>query len=173
MLLANSSVREAAKTARVCRIRHAPLAASLYSLFIQNHCAKSETFGFFKTNSGNVNEPLMWEVRFLSETDNGDFRVCQYASTRRFACAPFLAPKSLRQIGNLWLFKTNSEIVGIALLRSNGRKGRSPFNGWRPVPPSLFIQNHCAKSETFGFFKTNSGNVNEPLMWEVRFSLGD
>ena len=46
MLLANSSVREAAKTARVCLIRHAPLAASLYSLFIQNHCAKSGTFGF-------------------------------------------------------------------------------------------------------------------------------
>lgn len=44
-------------------------------------------------------------------------------------------------------------IVGIALLQSNGRKGRSPFNGWRPVPPSLFIQNHCAKSETFGFSK--------------------
>ncbi|PWL63826.1 MAG: hypothetical protein DBY30_10110 [Verrucomicrobia bacterium] len=36
MLLANSCVREAAKTARVCLIRHAPLAASLYSLFIQN-----------------------------------------------------------------------------------------------------------------------------------------
>lgn len=60
-------------------------------------------------------------------------------------------------------------IVGIALLQSNGRKGRSPFNGWRPVPPSLFIQNHCAKSENPWFFKTNSGNVNEPLMWEVRF----
>ena len=59
--------------------------------------------------------------------------------------------------------------MGIALLRSNGRKGRSPFNGWRPVPPSLFIQNHCAKSENPWFFKTNSGNVNEPLMWEVRF----
>ena len=40
--------------------------------------------------------------------DNGDFRVCQYASTRRFACAPFLAPKSLRQIGYLWFFRTNS-----------------------------------------------------------------
>ena len=78
MLLANSSVREAAKTARVCRIRHAPLAASLYSLFIQNHCAKSE---------------------------------------------------------NPWFFKTNSEIVGIALLRSNGRKGRSPFYGCGPAAP--------------------------------------
>ena len=26
-----------------------------------------------------------------------------------------------------------------------------PFNGWRPVPPSLFIQKHYAKSGTFGF----------------------
>ena len=55
-------------------------------------------------------------------------------------------------------------IVGIALLQSNGRKGRSPFNGWRPVPPSLFIQNHCAKSDTLGFFGTNSESANEPLM---------
>ena len=32
-----------------------------------------------------------------------------------------------------------------------GVRGVSPFNGWRPVPPSLFIQKHCAKSGTFGF----------------------
>ena len=59
MLLANSSVSKAAKTARVCRIRHAPLAASLYSLFIQNHYAKSGKVGFFETNSGSVNESLI------------------------------------------------------------------------------------------------------------------
>ena len=59
MILANSSVREAAKTARVCLIRHAPLAASLYSLFIQNHYAKSGKVGFFETNSGSVNESLI------------------------------------------------------------------------------------------------------------------
>ena len=72
MLLARCCVKKAFKTARVCLIRHAPLKAFLYSPRIQNHCAKSETFGFFKTNS---------------------------------------------------------EIVGIALLRSNGRKGLCPFNG--------------------------------------------
>ena len=123
MLLANSSVRKAAKTARVCQYATRGSIQGIVgiallqsngrkgrspfngwrpvppSLFIQNHCAKSENPWFFKTNSGNVNEPLMWEVRFLSETDNGDFRVCQYASIRRFACATFLAPKSLRQIG--------------------------------------------------------------------------
>ena len=48
----------------------------------------------------------------------------EYASPRRFAYAPFLAPKSLRQIGNPW------------------------------------------------FFRTNSGSVYEPLLWEVRFLLG-
>ena len=31
-------------------------------------------------------------------------------------------------------------------------RGVSLFHGWRPVPPSLFIQNHYAKSGTFGFF---------------------
>ena len=43
-------------------------------------------------------------------------------------------------------------------------RGISPFNGWRPVPPSLFIQNHCAKSGKLGFFGTNSEGVYEPLM---------
>ena len=40
------------------------------------------------------------------------------------------------------------------------------------TPRALFIQNHCAKSGKLGFFETNSGSVNEPLMWEVRFLLG-
>ena len=42
--------------------------------------------------------------------DNGDFRVCQYASTRRFACAPFLAPKALRQIGNSQFSERTPEV---------------------------------------------------------------
>ena len=49
----------------------------------------------------------------------------KYALTLCFACAPFLAPKALRQIWNLW------------------------------------------------FFGTNSGNLYEPLMWEVRFFVGN
>ena len=40
----------------------------------------------------------------------------KYASTLCFACAPFLAPKSLRQIGNPWFFGTNSESVYKPLL---------------------------------------------------------
>ena len=43
-------------------------------------------------------------------------------------------------------------------------RGVSPFYGWRPVPPSLFIQNHYAKSGKLWFFLTNSGSVYEPFM---------
>ena len=64
-------------------------------------------------------------------------------------------PKSLRQIGEPLVFRTNFGSVGIALLRSNGRKGRQPFQ-WkcaphRPVPPSLFIQNHSPNREPLVF----------------------
>ena len=45
-----------------------------------------------------------------------DFRVRQYASTLYFACAPFLAPKALRRIGNSWLFGTNSGSANEPLL---------------------------------------------------------
>ena len=63
--------------------------------------------------------------------------------------------------------------MGIALLQSNGRKGRSPFNGRRPCrPPLPRIQNHCAKSGKLVFFKTNSGSINEPLMGG-RFFCGE
>ena len=53
-----------------------------------------------------------------------------------------------------------------------GVRGVSPFNGWRPVPPSLFIQNHCAKSGTFGFLK-RTPEVLTNLPWEVRFFCGE
>ena len=48
----------------------------------------------------------------------------------------------------------------------------APFNGWRPVPPSLFIQKHCAKSGTFGFLK-RTPKVLTNLLWEVRFFAGN
>ena len=35
----------------------------------------------------------------------------KYASALCFACTPFLTPKSLRQIGSLWFFGTNSGSV--------------------------------------------------------------
>ena len=53
-----------------------------------------------------------------------------------------------------------------------GVRGVSPFNGWRPVPPSLFIQNHYAKSGTFGFLK-RTPEVLTNLSWEVRFFVGN
>ena len=46
----------------------------------------------------------------------------------------------------------------------NGSGTAAPFHGWRPVPPSLFIQNNYAKTGKLGFFETNSGSVNEPLL---------
>ena len=61
--------------------------------------------------------------------------VLMYAPTGGFPRILALHPKSLRQIGNLWFFKTNSEIVGIALLRSNGRKGSTPLQ-WLAALPS-------------------------------------
>ena len=80
---------------------------------------------------------------FYRERITVDARVCQYASTRRFACAPFLAPKALRQIWNPWFFGTNSGSVYEPLMgrfvlcwersgdRSIGganlRKGRQPL----------------------------------------------
>ena len=54
----------------------------------------------------------------------------------------------------------------------NGSGTAAPFNDWRPVPPSLFIQNHCAKSDTFGFSE-RTPEVLTNLSWEVRFFVGD
>ena len=105
---------------------------------------------------------------------------------------PILAlhPKALRQIGNLCFSeRTPEELTNLSwevrffcgerggdrsIGEANLRKGRSPFYGWRPCrplqwkrhrrPPSLFIKKHCAKSGKPGFFGTNSGSINEPLM---------
>jgi len=85
---------------------------------------------FFRMNSESVYEPLMLEVRFLLGTETAIdsllsplrgtpaaylnaplacfLAYVEYVSTRRFACATFLAPKSLRQIGNSRFFRTNS-----------------------------------------------------------------
>ncbi|GEM_PF-5216098 len=61
-------------------------------------------------------------------------------------------PKSLRQIGEPLVFRTNFGSVGIALLRSNGRKRRQPLQ-WKCAshPPSLFIQNHSPNREPLVF----------------------
>ncbi len=50
-------------------------------------------------------------------------------------------------------------------------EGYGPFYGWRPVPLSLFIQNHCAKSGNWGLGeRTPEACTN--LSWEVRFLFG-
>ena len=129
-------------------IRHAPLAAFLYSLFIQNHCAKSENPWFFKTNSGNVNEPLLWEVRFLSETDNGDFRVCLIRFNPPFRLRPVFSSKIIAPNRGSWgLGERTPEVLtnlscgrfvfywgieeGIEVLaKPIFVRGVSPFYGW-------------------------------------------
>ena len=70
-------------------------------------------------------------------------------------CRPRSSSKIIAPNREPLVFRTNLEKVGIALLRSNGRKGRQPLQ-WkcaphRPVPPSLFIQNHYAKSGALVF----------------------
>ena len=80
-------------------------------------------------------------------------RVCQIRSTRRFACTPFLAPKSLRQIRENGVWGTNSgsvyePLMGDSFLIGIGEgieelakpifvRGVSPFYGWRTLRPNL------------------------------------
>ena len=55
-------------------------------------------------------------------------------------------------------------LVGIALLQSNGRKGRQPLQ-WLAARAALAL--HPKSLRQIGylwFFKTNSGSINEPLM---------
>ena len=110
--------------------------------------------------------------------------VLMYAPTGGFPRILALHPKSLRQIGELWFSERTPEVLTnlsweVRFFEGNGEgiealakpifvRGVGPFNGWRPVPPSLFIQNHYAKSGTFGFFKRTPEELTN-LSWEVRF----
>ena len=71
------SVSKAAKTARVCLIRHAPLAASLYSLFIQNHYAKSGTLGFSERTPEACTNLSCGRFVLCGEQTTVDSRVCR------------------------------------------------------------------------------------------------
>ena len=119
--------------------------------------------------------PLIWRMLLANSSVSGKAatgHVLMYAPTGGFPRILALHPKALRQIGNLWFFKTNSEIVGIALLRSNGRKGRQPLL-WLAARAALAL--HPKSLRQIGealVFRTNSGSVYEPLMWEVRFLFG-
>ena len=70
-------------------------------------------------------------------------------------CRPRSSSKIIAPNREPLVFRTNLEKVGIALLRSNGRKGFAPSMEvcapHRPVMPLLFIQNHCAKSGALVF----------------------
>ena len=56
---------------RVCRIRFDPLFRLRHVFSSKIIAPNREPRGFFRTNSGSVCEPLMWEVRFVWGTDNG------------------------------------------------------------------------------------------------------
>ncbi len=93
---------------------------------------------------------------------------------------PILAlhPKSLRQIGELGVFGTNSGSVneplmggsfcvgngvGIEVLaKSIFVRGVSPFHGWRTLRP--LHPKSLRQIGELGVFGTNSGSINEPLM---------
>ena len=136
MLLANSSVRETAKTARVCLIRHAPLAASLYSLFIQNHCAKSREAGAFRN-----------ELRKCARTSLMGSSFC---------------------IGNGEGIEVLAKPIFVRGLPLQWK--RAPH---RPVPPSLFIQNHCAKSREAGAFRNELRKCARTSLMGSSFCIGN
>ena len=73
---------------------------------------------FFKTNSGSTNEPLMLEVRFLFDNDNGDFRVCQIRFDPPFRLRPVFSSKM-------------DSLARLVALR--GRGARQPKRGHRPL----------------------------------------
>ena len=119
----------------------------------------------FGTNSGSADEPLMGGSFFCGERITATFAYVQYASTLCFACAPFLAPKSLRQIWNLRFSERTPEVLtnlswevrffagngeGIEALAKPifvrgvspfyGSGTAAPFNGWRPCRPKVSVR---------------------------------
>ncbi len=100
------------------------------------------------------------------------FAYVQYASTLCFACAPFLSPKSLRQIGNLRFSERTPEVLAnlswevrflwvtddgdsrVCSIRFN------PLFRLRPVFSSKIIAPNLEPA----VFGTNSGSASEPLM---------
>ena len=80
-------------------------------------------------------------------------------------CRPpsFFIQNHYAKSGAFGFFKTNSEIVRIALLRSNGRKGRAPSMAGGPCRPRSSSKS-IAPNRELGVFGTNSGSINEPLM---------
>ena len=97
----------------------------------------------------------------------------QYASTLCFACAPFLAPKSLRQIWNPWfsertpkvLTNLSWEVRFFCWITDNGdfRVCLIRFNPPFRLHP-VFSSKIIAPNRIPLVFRTNFGSVNEPLM---------
>ena len=174
MLLANSSVSGKAATGHVLKVRShrrlSPNTRSSSKIITPNR----GSWGFSERTLEVLTNLSCWRFVFYSITDNGIdsllsplrgtptaylnaplacfLAYVKYASTLCFACAPFLAPKSLRQIGNPWFLERTPEVLtnlfygrfvfywGIeeeieALAEPIFVRGVSPFNGWRTLRP--------------------------------------
>ena len=131
MLLANSSVSGKAATGHVLKVRShrrlSPNTRSSSKIITPNR----GSWGFSERTLEVLTNLSCWRFVFYSITDNGIdsllsplrgtptaylnaplacfLAYVKYASTLCFACAPFLAPKSLRQIGNPWFLKRTPE----------------------------------------------------------------
>ena len=118
-------------------------------------------------------KPLIWRMLLANSSVSGKAatgHVLKVRSHRRLPPNTRSSSKIIAQIGKLGVGgKRTPEVltnlscgrfvlcwwigVGIeALAKPIFVRGVSPFNGWRPVPPSPRIQNHCAKSGSLGFF---------------------
>ena len=169
MLLANSSVSGKAATGHVLKVRShrrlSPNTRSSSKIITPNR----GSWGFSERTLEVLTNLSCWRFVFYSITDNGIdsllsplrgtptaylnaplacfLAYVKYASTLCFACAPFLAPKSLRQIGNPWFLKRTLEVYTnlscwrfVFCWNGEGRgievlakpifvRGVSPFNG--------------------------------------------
>ena len=109
-------------------------------------------------------------------------RVCliRHAPLKAFLYSPRIQNHYAKS-GAFGFFKTNSEIVRIALLRSNGRKGRQPLQWKRPCRPLQWMAARAALAlhpkalrqiGNWGFSE-RTPEVLANLSWEVRFFEGN
>ena len=109
-------------TATLAYVKYASIRRFACATFLAPKALRQiENPWFFGTNSGSVYEPLMLEVRFLFDNDNGDSRVCQIR---------FNPPFRLRHV-------FSSKMDSLAWLRYAGagraglRGGQAPCGDWQ------------------------------------------
>ena len=139
-------------------------------------------------------KPLIWRMLLANSSVSGKAatgHVLKVRSHRRLPPNTRSSSKIIAQIGKLGVGgKRTPEVltnlscgrfvlcwwigVGIeALAKPIFVRGVSPFNGWRPVPPSPRIQNHCAKSGKLGFSERTPEACTNLSCGRFVFCLGD